>query len=80
MRELETDDLFLLVNVIDEFGVEEIISALEKVDVAKYQTKGKDGKTEVDDEKFGTAILKELVILLLKNLKKCKGSLYELLA
>lgn len=75
MRELQTDDLFLLVNVIEEFGVEDIVSALEKVDINDYT---KDGN--VNNNAFGTAIVKELGVLLLCNIGKCKVSLYKLLA
>lgn len=80
MRELQTDDLFLLINVIEEFGIDDIVSALEKLDVGQYATTGEDGKTAVDETALGLAVSKELGMLLIKNISRCKASLYKLLA
>lgn len=80
MRNLETDDLFLVVDIIDALGVEELINAIGGLDINNYRTKNEKGEYILDEEKWGTVLLEKLSVFLVRNLKKCKGPLYEFLS
>ena len=75
-REIESDDIFTMANIISDLGVAEFADALRGVDINKFI--GEDGNLNM--EMFGLDLALKIGGLLVKNIRNCRDDLYQLLS
>ena len=80
MRNLETDDLFLLVDIVDSLGVDELVEAISGLNIDDYKAKDENGKLVINEEKWGQVLLEKLAVYLIRNINNCREPLYRFLA
>lgn len=79
MRDLTSDDIFLVVGIVNKIGVKEMKTCFESPDVLKAISGAAEGKDE-DVSAIGMTVMVEIASLILTHLPKCKADIYALLA
>ena len=85
LRELEGDDMFLMVNIISKIGIDRLKACLEaeSVKVAMAMVGNKEADTAAKEEalnKAGVLVMMEVAYTILERLPDCKHEIYTLLA
>jgi hypothetical protein len=92
LRDLQADDLFVLVSIVSKIGIKEFKACFESNDVkdaikAMFDQKGNaddDGeKADADDDGFvsvGISVALDIAAILMANIGRCKNDIYSLLA
>lgn len=80
LRALQSDDLFLMLKVINKIGIKEIKKCFESEAVVKAITAMTDGKKVKDTATVGMTVMLEIADVLARNLPACRDELYQLLA
>ena len=85
LRELEGDDMFLMVNIISKIGIDRLKACLESESVKTAMTimSNKDADTAAKEEamnKVGMLVMMEIASTILERLPECKNEIYTLLA
>lgn len=89
LRNLEADDLFIMIGIISKIGIKEFKGCFESdevkaaiTNVAK-QKKDADANEDADDDvvaSIGISVALDISAILLANIGKCKNDIYALLA
>lgn len=89
LRNLEADDLFIMIGIISKIGIKEFKGCFESdevkaaiTNVAK-QKKDADANEDADDDvvaSIGISVALDIAAILLENIGKCKNDIYALLA
>lgn len=89
LRNLEADDLFIMIGIISKIGIKEFKGCFESdevkaaiTNVAK-QKKDADANEDADDDvvaSIGISVALDIAAILLANIGKCKNDIYALLA
>lgn len=79
LRDLKSDDIFLVVGIINKIGIKEMKSCFESQDVRKAIS-GAAGGEEADLSSVGVTVMLEIASLILAHLPDCKKEIYALLA
>lgn len=89
LRNLEADDLFIMIGIISKIGIKEFKGCFESdevkaaiTNVAK-QKKDADASEDADDDvvaSIGISVALDIAAILLANIGKCKNDIYALLA
>lgn len=89
LRNLEADDLFIMIGIISKIGIKEFKGCFESdevkaaiANVAK-QKKDADANEDADDDvvaSIGISVALDIAAILLANIGKCKNDIYALLA
>ena len=79
LRDLTSDDIFLVVGIVNKIGVREMKKCFESPDVMKAISGAAEGKDE-DVSAIGMTVMVEIASLILTHLPGCKGEIYVLLA
>lgn len=89
LRNLEADDLFIMIGIISKIGIKEFKGCFESdevkaaiINVAK-QKKDADANEDADDDvvaSIGISVALDIAAILLANIGKCKNDIYALLA
>lgn len=89
LRNLEADDLFIMIGIISKIGIKEFKGCFESdevkaaiTNVAK-QKKDADANEDADDvvvASIGISVALDIAAILLANIGKCKNDIYALLA
>ena len=84
LRALQSDDLFLMLKVINKIGIKEIKRCFESeavIKVVSTMAGDKEGKEKDKDmAAVGMAVMLEIVDVLVTHLPECKDELYQLLS
>ena len=80
LRALQSDDLFLMLKVINKIGIKEIKKCFESEAVVKAITAMTDGKKVKDTATIGMTVMLEIADVLARNLPACRDELYQLLS
>ena len=80
LRALQSDDLFLMLKVINKIGIKEIKKCFESEAVVKAITAMTDGKKVKDTATVGMTVMLEIADVLARNLPACRDELYQLLS
>lgn len=72
LRDLEIDDLELILEIIDSIGIEEFTDCFKNLKI------GKDNK--IDVKQVGLDVGFKIIGKIIKNAKKCLNPLYQLIA
>lgn len=80
LRALQSDDLFLMLKVINKIGIKEIKKCFESEAVVKAITAMTDGKKVKDTAAVGMTVMLEIADVLARNLPACRDELYQLLS
>lgn len=86
LRDLQADDLFIVINIVNKIGIKEFKSCFEseevKTAVLNMAKAKEDDETDesADVVSIGIAVALDIATILLANIGKCKGDIYELLA
>lgn len=80
LRALQSDDLFLMLKVINKIGIKEIKKCFESETVVKAITAMTDGKKVKDTAAVGMTVMLEIFDVLARNLPACREELYQLLS
>lgn len=80
LRALQSDDLFLMLKVINKIGFKEIKKCFESETVVKAITAMTDGKKVKDTATVGMTVMLEIADVLARNLPACRDELYQLLS
>ena len=89
LRNLEADDLFIMIGIISKIGIKEFKVCFESdevkaaiANVAK-QHQDSDANEDADDDvvaSIGISVALDIAAILLANIGKCKNDIYALLA
>lgn len=88
LRNLEADDLFIMIGIISKIGIKEFKGCFESdevkaaiTNVAK-QKKDADANEDADDvvASIGISVALDIAAIMLGNIGKCKNDIYALLA
>lgn len=89
LRNLEADDLFIMIGIISKIGIKEFKGCFESdevkaaiTNVAK-QKNDADANEDADDDvvaSIGISVALDIAAILLANIGKCKNDIYALLA
>ena len=80
LRALQSDDLFLMLKVINKIGIKEIKKCFESEAVVKAIAAMTDGKKVKDTAAVGMTVMLEIADVLARNLPACRDELYQLLS
>lgn len=80
LRALQSDDLFLMLKVINKIGIKEVKKCFESEAVVKAITAMTDGKKVKDTAAVGMTVMLEIADVLARNLPACRDELYQLLS
>lgn len=92
LRNLEADDLFIMIGIISKIGIKEFkgcfesdeVKAAIKVMIERKKNADNDGeKADADDDNIasvGVSVALDIAAILLANIGKCKNDIYALLA
>lgn len=89
LRNLEADDLFIVINIINKIGIKEFKACFESEEVksavlnmAKKTDDSADAETDdsADVVSIGVSVAFDIATILLANIGKCKNDIYALLA
>ncbi len=80
LRALQSDDLFLMLKVINKIGIKEVKKCFESEAVVKAITAMTDGKKVKDTATVGMTVMLEIADVLARNLPACRDELYQLLS
>ncbi len=89
LRNLEADDLFIMISIVNKIGIKEFKGCFESDEIKtaiKNMTKGKDETADesADDSadvvSIGISVALDIATILLANIGKCKNDIYALLA
>lgn len=89
LRNLEADDLFIVINIINKIGIKEFKACFESEEVksavlnmAKKTDDSTDAETDdgADVVSIGVSVAFDIAAILLANIGKCKNDIYALLA
>lgn len=80
-RKLKSTDTFLMFKIISKIGINEFTACLDSKSVKEMISKAT-GKETADDAStvVGISVMLEVVNVLIGNLPKCEGEIYQLLA
>lgn len=78
LRDLEADDIFIMVNIINKIGIKEFKTLLASDEIRGAVNDVRENKG-VNEEVFVSVAL-DVASILLSNIGKCKGDIYALLA
>ena len=76
LRALQSDDLFLMLKVINKIGIKEIKKCFESETVVKAITAMTDGKKVKDTAAVGMTVMLEIFDVLARNLPACREELF----
>lgn len=79
LRNLEADDAFLVVSVINKIGLKELKGCVKAPEVRAAIKSGIDGN-DVDLSAVGVTVMMEIACVILEHLPECKREIYALLA
>lgn len=89
LRNLEADDLFIMIGIISKIGIKEFKGCFESDEVKAAITnvakkkKDADANEDADDDvvaSIGISVALDIAAILLANIGKCKNDIYALLA
>lgn len=86
LRELQADDLFIVINIVNKIGIKEFKACFESEEVkTAVLNMAKDKENSEADEStdvvsIGIAVALDIATILLVNIGKCKNDIYALLA
>lgn len=87
LRDLQADDLFVLVSIVSKIGIKEFKACFASDDVmaAVKSMAKKDEKEEAADNSnditsVGISVALDIAAILMANIDKCKNDIYALLA
>lgn len=89
LRNLEADDLFIMIGIISKIGIKEFKGCFESDEVkaaitnVSKQKKDADANENADDDvvaSIGISVALDIAAILLANIGKCKNDIYALLA
>lgn len=78
LRDLEADDIFIMVNIINKIGIKEFKTLLVSDEIRGAVNDVRENKG-ANEEVFVSVAL-DVASILLSNIGKCKGDIYDLLA
>lgn len=86
LRDLQADDLFIMMNIVNKIGIKEFKACFESEEVKAAVLNM--AKTKEDDEtdesadvvSIGISVALDIATILLANIGKCKNDIYALLA
>lgn len=78
LRDLEADDIFIMVNIINKIGIKEFKTLLASDEIRDAVNDVRENKG-ANEEVFVSVAL-DVASILLTNIGKCKGDIYALLA
>lgn len=79
LRNLEADDLFLVVKLVNKIGVRKMKDCFSSPEVKEAITGAASGE-EANLSAVGMSVMLEIAGLVLENLPDCKNEIYDLLA
>lgn len=86
LRELQADDLFVIINIVNKIGIKEFRACFEseevKAAVLNMIEQKEDGEADesADVVSIGIGVALDIATILLTNISKCKNDIYTLLA
>lgn len=86
LRDLQADDLFIMMNIVNKIGIKEFKACFEsdevKAAVLNMAKTKEDDKTDesADVVSIGISVALDIATILLANIGKCKNDIYALLA
>ena len=89
LRNLEADDLFIMINIVNKIGIKEFKACFESDEVktavlnmAKKTDESEAAETDenADVVSIGVSVAFDIATILLANIGKCKNDIYALLA
>lgn len=86
LRDLQADDLFIVINIVNKIGIREFKACFESDEVkAAVLNMAKDKENSEADESadvvsIGISVALDIATILLANIGKCKNDIYALLA
>lgn len=86
LRDLQADDLFIMISIVNKIGIKEFKACFESEEVkAAVLNMAKDKENSEADEStdvvsIGIAVALDIATILLANIGKCKNDIYALLA
>lgn len=89
LRNLEADDLFIMINIVNKIGIKEFKACFESEEVktavlnmAKQNDESEATETDenTDVVSIGVSVAFDIATILLANIGKCKNDIYALLA
>ena len=89
LRNLEADDLFIMINIVNKIGIKEFKACFESEEVkaavlnmAKQNDESEVTETDenADVVSIGVSVAFDIATILLANIGKCKNDIYALLA
>lgn len=89
LRNLEADDLFIMINIVNKIGIKEFKGCFESEEVkaAVLNMAKKTDESEADEAdesadvvSIGVSVAFDIATILLANIGKCKNDIYALLA
>lgn len=89
LRNLEADDLFIVISIVNKIGIKEFKACFESDDVkaavlnmAKKADENGDAEAEegADVVSVGISVALDIASILMANIGKCKNDIYALLA
>lgn len=83
LRNLEADDLFIMIGIISKIGIKEFKGCFESDEVKAAITNVAKQKKDADDDvvaSIGISVALDIAAILLENIGKCKNDIYALLA
>lgn len=79
-RNFELDDLEIMLQIIDDIGIEEFKECFKDIKLEKNPDTGKVDMEKIDIGKLGIDIGFKIISKIIKNAKKCLDSLYLLIS
>lgn len=86
LRDLQADDLFIVINIVNKIGIKEFKACFESEEVkAAVLNMAKAKEDDEADESadvvsIGISVALDIATILLANIGKCKNDIYALLA
>lgn len=89
LRNLEADDLFIMINIVNKIGIKEFKGCFESEEVKaavlnmtkdKDETADESADDSTDVVSIGVSVAFDIATILLANIGKCKNDIYALLA
>lgn len=81
LRNLEADDLFIVINIINKIGIKEFKACFESEEVkSAVLNMAKKTDDSADVVSIGVSVAFDIATILLANIGKCKNDIYALLA
>lgn len=79
-RNFELDDLEIILQIIDDVGIEEFKECFKDIKLEKKADTGKVDVEKIDIGKIGLDVGLKIISKIIKNTKKCLDSLYLLIS